>query len=163
MNNDKLITKLGEIKALVDECLAVLSDDHEPKHKTVTKQETKKSVASSDYILEIVNKIKNCAEAKKIESNILDKVGMPGRILLPFFICYKYFPEQKLTTGDIEKITSELRVRVRTPNVSNAIANSLQKYLDGNSTRVRGKAVSYKLNRKGAKYFETILNSNEEK
>lgn len=112
-------------------------------------------------MLLIVNKIKNCGENEKIEKEILDKISIPGRVLLPFYICYKYFPQQGLTTGDVSKITSELRVGIKTPNVSKAITDSLQKYLEGDSTRMRGKAVVYKLNRKGAKYFESLLNADE--
>lgn len=162
MDNQILFTKLNEIKRLAEEGLVVLSGEHVPKHKQmITKKETKNGDVFSDPNLLIINKIKNCEASERIEKEILDKTSMHGRILLPFYICYKYFPQQGLTTGDIAKITSELRVKVQTPNVSNAISDSLQKYLDGNSTRVKGKAVIYKLNRKGAKYFESLLNPNE--
>jgi len=164
MDNDKLVIKLNEIKTIVDECLAVLSDKPTNlKRKQLNKNAIKNRTNSADHTLEIVNKIKNCGEADKIEEKILDKVSVPGRILLSFYICYKYFPHQGLTTGDIAKITSELRIGIKTPNVSKTITDSLQKYLEGNSTRVKGKAVIYKLNRKGAKYFESLLNTNEEK
>jgi len=111
--------------------------------------------------LEIVNKIKNCQEAEKIETEILDKNTLLGRVLLPFYICYKYFPEQGLTTGDVEKITDQLRTRVKIPNVSNAVAGPLWKYLAGDSSRVKGKVVVYKLNRKGATFFESLLNAKQ--
>jgi len=161
MDNQTLFTKLNEIKRLAEEGLAELSVTGATKHQKVVKNETKRGEAVADPILLIVNKIKNCEEAEKIEKEVLDKTSIHGRVLLPFYICYKYFPQQGLTTGDIEKITSELRVKIQTPNVSKAITDSLQKYLDGNSTRVKGKAVFYKLNRKGAKYFESLLNPNE--
>lgn len=77
--------------------------------------------------------------------------------MLPFYICYKYFPDRGLTTGDIEKITAELRVKVQTPNVSKAISGSLQKYLFGDARRVKGKAIHYRLSRKGAQYFEGLI------
>lgn len=164
MDKQTLHIKLNEIKRLSEECLVALSDTNTPipkmKHK-VKKENHKEEGNLSDPILLIVNKIKNCEESEKIEKEILDKTSMHGRILLPFYICYKYFPQQGLTTGDIEKVTSELRVKIQTPNVSRAISESLQKYLDGNSTRVKGKAVFYKLNRKGAKYFESLLSQNE--
>jgi len=163
MDNNKLITKLNEIKKIADECLAALSDNPTGRKLKLPKKTTKSRTDSTDYALTIVNKIKNCEEADKIEEKILDKVSVPGRVLLPFYICYKYFPQQGLTTGDIAKITSELRIGIKTPNVSKAITDSLQKYLEGDSTRIKGKAVVYKLNRKGAKYFESLLNTNEEK
>ncbi len=163
MTNDKLVSKLNEIKSLADECLAALFNTPTKQKQSLVKKPAKISNDSNDHILAIVNKIKNCEDADKIEEKILDKVSIPGRVLLPFYIYYKYFPRQGLTTGDVARITSELRVGVKTPNVSKAITESLQKYLEGDSTRVKGKAVVYKLNRKGAKYFESLLKIDEEK
>ena len=161
MDNQTLFAKLNEIKKLAEEGLAVLSGDHVPKRKQISKKENKKDGAFPDSILLIVNKIKDCEESEKIDAQVLNKISLPAKVLLPFYICYKYFPEQGLTTGDIEKITSQLRVRVKVPNVSKAVAGSLQKYLAGDSIRGRGKTSRYKLNLKGAKYFESLLNSNE--
>lgn len=162
MNNQDLFTKLNQVKDLLEECLADLSNSSTPKIKAISIKEKKDNI-TSDYILSIVNRIKNCDESDQIEKEILDKTSMPGRILLPFYICYKYFPQQGLTTGDIEKITSDLRVKIQTSNVSNAISESLHKYLEGNSTRVKGRVIIYKLNRKGVGYFELLLNPNEKK
>ena len=161
MDNQTLFAKLNEIKRLAEEGLAALSGDRAPKHKQISKKENKKEGAFLDSILLIVNKIKDCEESEKIDAQVLNKISLPARVLLPFYICYKYFPEQSLTTGDIEKITSQLRVRVKVPNVSKAVAGSLQKYLAGDSIRGRGKTSRYKLNLKGAKYFESLLNPNE--
>ena len=161
MDNQTLFAKLNEIKRLAEEGLATLSGDHAPKRKQISEKKNKKSGAFSDPILLIVNKIKDCEESEKIDAQVLNKISLPARVLLPFYICYKYFPEQGLTTGDIEKITSQLRVRVKVPNVSKAVASSLQKYLAGDSIRGRGKTSRYKLNLKGAKYFESLLNPNE--
>jgi len=161
MDNQTLSTKLNQIKQLSEECLAVLSNNPASTQKSITTEAPIKKDADTNYILLIVNKIKNCDESDLIEKEILDKTFSPGRILLSFYVCYKYFPERGLTTGDIEKITSELRVKVQTPNVSKAISDSLHKYLEGNSTRVKGKPILYKLNRKGAKFFESLLNQNE--
>ncbi len=158
MDNQTLFAKLNEIKRLAEEGLATLSGDHAPKRKQISE---KKSGAFPDPILLIVNKIKDCEESEKIDAQVLNKISLPARVLLPLYICYKYFPEQGLTTGDIEKITSQLRVRVKVPNVSKAVASSLQKYLAGDSIRGRGKTSRYKLNLKGAKYFESLLNPNE--
>jgi len=161
MDNQTLITKLNQIRSLSEECLTELSKSPAPKIKLASPKE-KKDKGISDYILSITNKIKDCDEADEIETKILDKTALSGRILLPFYICYKYFPEQGLTTGDIEKITSELRMKIKTPNVSKTISNSLHKYLKGDSIRVKGKPVVYRLNRKGAKYFESLLKPDEE-
>jgi hypothetical protein len=161
MEDQILFVKLNQIKNLVDECLGVLPNSTTLIHKSVIKKEGNQIKSPSDYILAIVNKIKDCEESDQIEKEILDKTFLPGRILLPFYICYKYFSQQGLTTGDIAKITSELRMKIQTPNVSKAIATSLHKFLEGDSTRIKGKAVFYRLNRKGAKYFESLINPNE--
>ncbi|GAI39313.1 unnamed protein product [marine sediment metagenome] len=157
MNNQNLFTKLNEIKKLAEECLESLSDTNIPKNKQTIKKEKKKG----DITLLIVNKIKDLDEFEEIEKEVLDKSSIPKRVLLPFYICHKYFPQQGLTTGDVEKITEQLGVRVKTPNVSKAITGSLWKYLAGDSSRKRGKIVVYKLNRKGAKYFESVLKLKE--
>jgi hypothetical protein len=161
MNNDELLSALNEIKTLTEKCIKALSGNSKTASKPVAKQKVLEDAGSSP-ILAIVNKIKDCEEADKIGTRILDKSAVAGRILLPFYFCYTHFPEQRLTTGDVEKITNELGVKVKTSNVSSAIANSLHKYLEGSSTRKQGKAVSYKLNRKGAKYFESLLVTDEE-
>jgi len=157
MNNQNLITKLNEIKKLAEECLESLTDVNIPKKKKTIMKEKKKV----DATVSIVNKIKDCDEFEKIEKEVLDKSSISNRVLLPFYICYKYFPQQGLTTGDVEKITEQLGVRVKTPNVSNAITGSLWKFLAGDSSRKKGKVVVYKLNRKGAKYFESVLELKE--
>lgn len=108
-------------------------------------------------IMDIVNKIKNCEESDKIETQILDKNNQEARILLPYYISYKYFANQPLTTGDVEKITRELGVEIKASNVANKIKESLLKYLDTDSSRKKGKPTPYKLNRKGIKRFEEIL------
>lgn len=163
MTNDKLIAKLNEIKFLADECLAALTDSSTKHKKSLVKKSEELNKDSKDYILSIVNKIKNCEEADKIDKKILSEVSVPGRVLLPFYICYKYFSQLGLTTGDVAKIRSELQIGTTTSNVSHAITNSLHKYLEGDSTRVKGKAVFYKLTENGAKYFVSLLNADEEK
>jgi hypothetical protein len=113
--------------------------------------------SGEDFIIDIVNKIKNCEESDKIETQVLDERNEEGRILLPYYVSYKYFSNRYLTTVDIEKITGELGVKIKAPNVANKIKEPLLKYLDSASTRKRGKPTLYKLNRKGIKYFEEIL------
>lgn len=163
MNKSEFADKLQEIRKLVDDCLRDLGEDSKKQSATVKKKRKTPDNTGKDYILEIVNKIKTCKESEVIDTSILDKSNVPNRILLPFYICYKYFPDQSLTSGDIGKITSQLRIRVQVPNVSKNITKSLLKYLEGDSTRVKGKAVAYKLNRRGAKHFESILQENEDK
>jgi len=112
---------------------------------------------SEDFIMDIVNKIKDCKESDEIETQVLDKNKEEGRILLSYYISYKYFSNRHLTTVDIEKITRELGVKIKESNVANKIKESLLKYLDSTSPRKKGRSTLYKLNRRGIKHFEEIL------
>jgi hypothetical protein len=154
-----LQTKLEQIQTLVAESLAeITTGKFKIKQQSKPKaQLEKQEKGNGDKIIQIVNKIKNCEEADEIEINILNENGMAGRILLPFYISYKYFSQAVLTTGNVEKITAELGVRIKSPNVANAIKGGLYRYLVSNTTRIKGAKTFYKLNRKGAKYFEVLL------
>lgn len=114
--------------------------------------------ASDNLILSIVNKIGDCKESEKIQINILDKTSMGGKILLCFYISYKYFKNSWLTTGDIEKITSALGTKIAISNVSNKIKSELRKYLESETVRKKGQSTPYRLNRKGVKRFEETIN-----
>lgn len=113
---------------------------------------------AGDLILAIVNKVGDCGESEKIQNKILDQKDMEAKILLCFYISYKYFKNEWLTTGDIEKITSGLGTKIAVGNVSNKIKSNLRQYLESGSVRRKGSPTPYRLNRKGAKYFESLLN-----
>jgi len=129
--------------------------DQKPKLKKVS-DDTKQGI-SSDLVLNIINKIGECDESEKIQANVLDKTSMEGKILLCFHISYRYFKNARLTTGDIEKITSELGTKITVGNVSNKITGGLRKYLESGTTRKHGAPTPYRLNRKGAKRFKEII------
>lgn len=114
---------------------------------------------SSKLILSVINKIGDCEESEKIQSKVLDQKKMEAKILLCFFISYKYFKNTWLTTGDIEKITSGLGTKIAVGNVSNKIKGELRQYLESGAVRKRGQPTPYRLNRKGSKRFEEILQS----
>lgn len=161
MNKNDLAIKLLEIKRLTEQCLKSLTvETKSPQTADPTVTETQNAF---DHVAVIVNKVKNCDEAPKFESKVLAKRDVGIRVLLPFYVCHKYFPEQRLTTGDIEKISAELGGRIKTPNVSAAIKNCLWKYLDSPTSRLKGRATNYRLNRRGAEYFSSVLIGNGEK
>lgn len=151
-----LENKLRQIQLLATECLEEISSE---KAKPSVTKETKRKVAKpdDDKIMTIVNETKNCKEADKIEVEILDKTAVEGKVLLPFYICHKYFPTYTLTTGDVEKITKELGIRVGQKYVTNKISESLLKYLYSDQRKKHGVPTLYKLNRKGVKHFESLL------
>ena len=105
--------------------------DHEKRirvlefHSALAKKEvtsgTTDNKESDALILAMVNKIGECNESEEIQSKVLDKADMEGKILLCFYISHKYFKNAWLTTGDIEKITSGLGTKITAGNVSNKI------------------------------------------
>ena len=109
-----------------------------------------------DLVLLIANKIGECEESEEMASKVLNKKNMEARILLCFYVSYKYFKNAWLTTGDLERITSELGIKIDIGNVSNKIKD-LRKYLESGSARKKGQPTPYRLNRKGSNRFEEIL------
>ena len=72
-------------------------------------------------LAEIVNLIKNCDEAESVEERILDRTSLVNRVLLSLYVVHEYMANKyALTTGDINKITTDLGVPVSTANVSHA-------------------------------------------
>ena len=111
---------------------------------------------SDDLILLIVNKVGDCEESEEMQTKILDQRSAEGKILLCFYISYKYFKNIWLNTGNIEEITSNLGVKIDVRNVTNKISE-LRRYLESGSIRKKGQPTPYRLNRKGFKRFNEIL------
>jgi hypothetical protein len=126
--------------------------------KSNSKKETQEESAFD--LMEIVNQIKNCDEAEKIELNILDRTSQVDRILLPLFITHKYINEKtKLTSGDISRVLGDLGINIFTPNVANTLSGSASKYVIGDKVRKRGQAVEYKISRRGEQYLNSVIES----
>ena len=162
MYNKNLREKLEQIKILINECLGEDDSNNLDTLKSSSNKE-KKTIPIQSYttnpdelVLSIVNKVGNCEESEEIQSNVLDKKSMEAKILLCFYISYKYFKNRWLNSGDIEKITSELGVKITTGNVSNKIKD-LRQYFESGTTRKQGQPTPYRLNRKGSKHFGETL------
>lgn len=109
-------------------------------------------------IPKIVELIKECDEAEKIEEKVLNQRGVLNRILLPLWIVGKYIdPELGLTSGDASKVTDQLGVKVTVPGASTALSDQAKSYVTADSVRKRGAVVRYRLNRRGYQYFEEVL------
>lgn len=109
-------------------------------------------------LADIVNLVKNCDEAEKIEKQILDRTSLVNRCLLPLYIVHEHMQNVfALTTGEISKITSELGITVQQPNVSHVLTGSASRYVMGNRVRRRGQVVRYKLSRRGLKYLKAVI------
>lgn len=109
-------------------------------------------------INQIVSIIRDCDEAETIENKVLDGRSVPNRVLLPLYILNKYLAGMSgLTSGDIEKITEQLGVKVAMSSASTNLSGAVKSYVTGDTVRKKGAPVRYKLNRRGVQYFEELL------
>ncbi len=109
-------------------------------------------------LMAIVNHVKSCDEAENIETRILDKTDQLARVLLPMYIVFEYLNNAHgLTSGQISKVTFQLGVPVKLPNVSKTLSGSASKYIIGDVVRKAGQAVRYKLSRRGHAYMREII------
>lgn len=136
-------------------------EDHEERIRALEVDTQPASVQTGaanlrDLILSIVNKIGDCDESEEIQRKVFEQKSMEGKILLCFYISHKYFDNAWLTSGDIEKITSDLGIKIDKRNVTNKI-KELKQYLESGAVRRKGQPTPYRLNRKGFKRFEEIL------
>ena len=158
MKTTLLVKKLKEVRAIIDECLQSVDGGTTPQAEQKKKKarETKTEANQDDLVLQIVNKTGDCDESENIQTNVLDSKKMEAKILLCFYISHKYFGNTWLNSGHIEKITSDLGIKIDKRNVTNKL-KSLRQYLENGSTRQKGQPTPYRLNRKGVKRFEDII------
>jgi len=107
---------------------------------------------------EIITLIKDCDEAEAIETQILDRVAQVDRTLLPLYIVHEYLGNAiGLTSGDVNKITTNLGIPISRPNASRTLSGTASKYVIGDSVKVKGRPVRYKLSRRGVQYLKQVL------
>jgi len=133
----------------------------EKSKKKVVKPKSPKTKSPEDDTVDpmtIVNLIKNCDEAEEIEAEILDHTSQVNRTLLPLYIVHEHLDNaQSLTSGDINNICTDLGVPVGQPNVSRTLSGTASRYVIGDAVRKKGKAVRYKLARRGVQYMKDVL------
>jgi hypothetical protein len=106
----------------------------------------------------IINQIKTCGEAENIERRILDRTSLVDRVLLPLYIVHEYLNNAfGLSSGEINKITTDLSVPVSQPNASRTLSGTAAKYVVGDRVRKKGQLVRYKLSRRGVKYLKAVI------
>jgi hypothetical protein len=103
----------------------------------------------------VANAVHESDRTEDIQKNVLDKRDSLGRILAAFHFAHETGNEY-LTTGDVEKITDQLRVKISQPNASRCVAAN-RKYFSAQTSRRRGAKVPYKLNRQGEIAYEKCL------
>lgn len=119
------------------------------KGTTATEQET---TVNSEAVASAVHESDRFGE---IEKNVLNKRSALGKILVTFHFAHEKGYEY-LTTGDVEKITDELGVKIASSNVSHCITAN-RKYFSRGTMRRRGAKVPYKLNRLGELTYEKYV------
>lgn len=155
MTQETLKQKLESIVALAEECLQDLASATPIKRRSA---QIPAESEAKDMVLPIVNKVGDCDEATAIQKAVLDSRAVEGRVLLPFYISHKYFGNEWLTSGDVEKVTSDLGVKIDKKNVANHVI-TYRKYLESGATRKKGQPTPYRLNRNGVKRFEEIIST----
>jgi hypothetical protein len=109
-------------------------------------------------ILDIVQTIKSCDEFEAIEKHILDRTSVVDRTLLPLLIVHKHFGNAfGLTSGDINRVTTELGIPIAAPNIANTLAGSASRYVVGDKLRKKGSAVRYKISHRGLQYLQAVI------
>jgi len=117
------------------------------------------SPATADEELDVavlVTAIHEDPNFDSIEKHILEKRSIDARVLLCFEFAHRVGYLQ-MSTGDVERVTDELGVKIEAPNVAKAIRNRLKKYLSAGRARKKGIKTPYKINRAGRNAFEKIL------
>lgn len=128
-----------------------------PTEKAATSSE--KPLEKTEYLQEIVKKVKSCKEAKAIESQILDSTSEVNRAILPLYIIYVYFDNGTgLTTTQISQITADLGIRISRQNVLRAVKFTGSRYIM--AVKSKGASPRYKLNRRGVQYLKSVISGN---
>jgi len=109
-------------------------------------------------IAAIANTVKSCDESGVIEAKILDRSSQVDRTLLSLYIVHKYLePKGGLTSGDINRVTTQLGIPISTANASKTLSGTASRYVMADAVRKKGIAVRYCLSRKGLQYLESVL------
>ncbi len=127
--------------------------------KTMPGQAAEPSGADFTHIVTLA---KDCDEADKIETRILDRSSQVDRTLLPLYIVHEYLGNAfGLTSGEISKVTTDLSIPISQPNASKTLSGTASRYVIGDKVKKRGQAVRYKLSRRGVKYIKSVLEGTE--
>lgn len=109
-------------------------------------------------IARIVGIIKECDEAERIDAKVLGQRDVLNRVLMCLWVVHRYInPMLGLTSGEVERITDQLGVRVAISHASTTLSEKARPYVTADSVRKRGAAVRYRINRRGVEAFEGVL------
>lgn len=103
----------------------------------------------------VANRVNEADNHAVIEKHILNKASRLAKVLLAFHFAHECGYEQ-LTSGDVEKITDELGVKVEQSSASHCISDN-RKLFSAGAARRKGAKVPYKLNRQGSHAYKQVL------
>lgn len=127
------------------------------KGRKVNIKESKEALAETKLdIVGLVAHIKDSDKYSQAEDNIIDKKDELPKIMMCMYFKNEFSDDPYLTTGQVEKITDQLGIKLKMSNVASKIRNN-QAYFTAKTVRQKGKPVPYKLNRRGEKAFEKYL------
>lgn len=153
---DKLLTMSGLVKGKVEAGARVET----PVEKSQEQNNDSPSTVNrgeADSVIDIAaiaNMVHESDKYADIEKNILHTRSILARILLVFHFAHAA-GYNTISTGDVERITDQLGVKIGTANVSNTISAN-RKYFSASEVRQKGARVPYKLNLQGQKAFEAF-------
>jgi len=152
---DQMLNKLVSLSPKPPEPQQKGGHKGQRRRKTEQPTEDERGERSIIDVADIAAKIHDSDKFQQIEKNILNKNHMLPRVLLAFHFAHENGAEF-ITTGDVEAITDQLRIKIAQSNVSHCISNS-KKYFTAEKVRKRGAKVPYKLNRQGIGAFQKCL------
>ena len=111
-------------------------------------------------VQDLVNSLKGYEDFDALERSILDKGTMLYRVLLPLFVSNRSFPEKGgLTSGDIVRFLTQFNIKIDQGNAARTLSSEGSKYVIGDTVRVKGRPVRYKISRSGIQHVELLIKS----
>jgi hypothetical protein len=112
---------------------------------------------SDSVLAQIIASINDAENYDEIAKKVLDRSDRTARILLCYYFAERHPTKPALTTTDVERITSQLGVKIAQPNVAKVIRQGAGKYLTADRVRRKGIPVLYQINRRGIAAFERVV------
>ena len=107
----------------------------------------------------VSNAINDTENHAQIEKNILNKGNRLNKILMAFHFAHDC-GYKELTTGDVEKITDQVGIKISKSSASHCISDN-RKFFSAGAARQQGAIIPYKLNRQGEIEYQSIFAGTE--
>ena len=156
----------GYVDGMIDKLLSMASHTHPPGKDRVGNFRKRRAGRESADSREaqggegidaaaVKNKVHEARDVGKIEESILKKSSRLAKILLAFHFAHECGYEE-ITSGDVEKITDALGVKISQSSASQCIAEKRKLFSFG-KTRRKGTINRYKLNLQGEQAYKKFL------